>query len=102
MRPRSPQDGWRRSKSTDTVNKASTAATSYFNQTKPKNIVSSTLQFSPNSAQTAFTVTATSWVKTPFLGALDFIIKKNSQVQRAERLQRQLLQMHAVDHHVHG
>ena len=64
---------------TDIVNKASAAATSYFNQTKPKNIVSSTLQFSPNSAQTAFTVTATSWVKTPFLGALDFIIRKASE-----------------------
>ena len=60
----------------DIVNKASAAATSYFDQTKPKNIVSSTLQFSPNSAQTAFTVTATSWVKTPFLGSLDFIIRK--------------------------
>src|SRR4029453_216443 len=58
--------------SSDIVNKASAAATSYFDQTKPKNIVTSTLQFSPNSAQTAFTVTATSWVKTPFLGALDF------------------------------
>ena len=64
--------------SSDIVNKASAAATSYFDQTKPKNIVTSTLQFSPNSAQTAFTVTATSWVKTPFLGALDFIIKKDS------------------------
>src|SRR6476661_4565986 len=61
--------------STDIVNKASAAATAYFNQTKPKNIVSSTLQFSPNSAQTAFTVTATSWVKTPFLGSLDFIVR---------------------------
>jgi Flp pilus assembly protein TadG len=63
----------------DIVNKASAAATSYFDQTKPKNIVSSTLQFSPNSAQTAFTVTATSWVKTPFLGSLDFIIRKASE-----------------------
>ena len=63
----------------DTINKASAAATAYFNQTKPKNVVSSTLQFSPNSAETAFTVTATSWVRTPFLGALDFIIKKEAQ-----------------------
>ena len=64
---------------TDTLNKASAAATAFFNQAKPKNVVSSTLQFSPNSAETAFTVTATSWVRTPFLGALDFIIKKNAQ-----------------------
>ena len=63
----------------DTINKASAAATAYFNQAKPKNVVSSTLQFSPNSAETAFTVTATSWVRTPFLGALDFIIKKDAQ-----------------------
>ena len=65
--------------SSDIINKASAAATAYFNQSKPKNVVSSTLQFSPNSAETAFTVTATSWVRTPFLGALDFIIKKESQ-----------------------
>lgn len=65
--------------STDTINKASAAATAYFDQAKPKSVVSSTLQFSPNSAETAFTVTATSWVRTPFLGALDFIIKKESQ-----------------------
>jgi Flp pilus assembly protein TadG len=64
---------------TDTLNKASAAATAFFNQAKPKNVVSSTLQFSPNSAETAFTVTATSWVRTPFLGALDFIIKKDAQ-----------------------
>jgi Flp pilus assembly protein TadG len=63
----------------DIIGKASAAATAYFNQTKPKNVVSSTVQFSPNSAETAFTVTATSWVRTPFLGALDFIIKKDSQ-----------------------
>lgn len=64
---------------TDPINKASAAATAYFNQAKPRNVVSSTLQFSPNSAETAFTVTATSWVRTPFLGALDFIIKKDAQ-----------------------
>ena len=63
---------------TGVIDKASAAATAYFNQTKPKNIVSSALQFSPNSAQTAFTVTATSWVKTPFLGSLSFIINKPS------------------------
>lgn len=63
---------------TGIIDKASAAASAYFDQTKPKNIISSTLQFSPNSAQTAFTVTATSWVKTPFLGSLSFIIDKPS------------------------
>jgi hypothetical protein len=61
------------------IDKASAAATAYFDQAKPKNVASSTLQFSPNSTETAFTVTATSWVRTPFLGALDFVIKKQSQ-----------------------
>jgi Flp pilus assembly protein TadG len=61
------------------IDKASAAATAYFDQAKPKNVVSSALQFSPNSTDTAFTVTATTWVRTPFLGALDFIIKKQSQ-----------------------
>ena len=63
---------------TDIVNKASAAASAYFNQAKPKSVVSSTLQFSPNSASTEFTVTATSWVRTPFLGALKFLISKAS------------------------
>jgi Flp pilus assembly protein TadG len=61
------------------LDKASAAATAYFDQSKPKNVVSAALQFSPNSSDTAFTVTATTWVRTPFLGALDFIIKKQSQ-----------------------
>ena len=36
----------------DTVNKAAAAATAYFNQAKPTNVVNSTLQFSPNSLST--------------------------------------------------
>jgi Flp pilus assembly protein TadG len=51
---------------TDPVNQASAAATAYFNQSKPQDVVTSSLQFSANSSSTAFTVTATSWVKTPF------------------------------------
>ena len=58
----------------DIINKASSAANAYFNQTKPKNVISSTLAFSPNSASTQFTVTATSWVRTPFLGALNYLV----------------------------
>lgn len=57
----------------DTVNKASAAATAYFNQAKPTDVLSTTLEFSPNSTQTEFKVTATSWVKTPFLSALTFL-----------------------------
>ena len=60
----------------DTVNKASAAATAFFNQSKPKDVVSSVLQFSPNSANTQFTVTATSWVKTPFLSVLYSLFHK--------------------------
>ena len=55
---------------TNAVTAASAAATAYFNQAKPHDVVTSTLQFSPNSGNTAFTVTATSWVKTPFLSVL--------------------------------
>jgi len=57
---------------------ASAAATNYFNQAKPQGVVSTTLQFSPNSSNTAFTVTATSWVKTPFLSVLNSIVQKSS------------------------
>jgi Flp pilus assembly protein TadG len=56
--------------------KASAAATAYFDQAKPTNVVNSTLEFSPNAAETEFTVTATSWVKTPFLSALNILYRK--------------------------
>ena len=62
--------------STTPVTSASAAATNYFNQAKPQDVVSSALQFSPNSNNTAFTVTATSWVKTPFLSVLNSISPK--------------------------
>jgi Flp pilus assembly protein TadG len=65
--------------STDTINKASAAATAYFNQAKPTNVVTSAIQFSPNSAKTQFTVTATSWVRTPFLGVLNSWYHKGSE-----------------------
>jgi Flp pilus assembly protein TadG len=55
---------------TDTLNKASSAATAYFDKAKPASVVSSVLQFSPDAGLTQFTVTATSWVRTPFLGVL--------------------------------
>ena len=58
---------------TNKVTAASTAATAYFNQAKSKDVVSTTLQFSPNSNNTAFVVTATSWVKTPFLSVLKLL-----------------------------
>jgi len=56
--------------SSNPVATASAAATAYFNQAKPHDVVTSTLQFSPNSGNTAFTVTASSLVKTPLLSVL--------------------------------
>jgi Flp pilus assembly protein TadG len=53
-----------------TTEKTSAAATAYFNQAKPTGVVTSTLQFSPNAQLTEFKVTATSWIRTPFLGVL--------------------------------
>ena len=64
--------------SANAVTAASAAATAYFNQAKPQDVVSSALQFSPNSSNTAFTVTATSWVKTPFLSVLHSVAQKNA------------------------
>src|SRR6266480_4217826 len=40
--------------SSNPVATASAAATAYFNQAKPHDVVTSTLQFSPNSGNTAF------------------------------------------------
>ena len=51
MPPPSPPAGWPRSRRTDTLNKASAAATAYFDQAKPSGVVTSTLQFSPDAAQ---------------------------------------------------
>jgi Flp pilus assembly protein TadG len=64
--------------SSTAVTSASTAATAFFNQGKPQDVVSSTLQFSANSSNTAFTVTATSWVRTPFLSVLNSIAQKST------------------------
>jgi Flp pilus assembly protein TadG len=63
---------------TDTINKASAAATAYFNQTKPTGVVSTAMQFSPNAQATEFAVTATSWVRTPFLGVLYAVAGRSS------------------------
>lgn len=49
---------------------ASTAASNYWNTTAPKDVVSSTITFAADNTNTSFTLTATSWVQTPFLGAM--------------------------------
>src|SRR5262245_59880043 len=64
---------------TDTASKTATAASTYFNQTKPTGVVLSALQYSPNAQQTEFKVTATSWVRTPFLGILHGWFGKGSE-----------------------
>ena len=64
---------------TDTVNKALKAATAYFDQAKPSDVVTSSLVLATNSQQTEFTVTATSWVKTPFLSVLNILKYKGSE-----------------------
>ena len=63
----------------DVINKASAAASAYFDQSKPTNVVKSTIEFSPNAQNTQFTVTATSWVRTPFLGVLNSLYHQGSQ-----------------------
>jgi Flp pilus assembly protein TadG len=62
----------------DTLNKAGKAASAYFDQAKPTDVVETKIVFSPNAQQTAFTVTATSWVKTPFLSVLNLFSPKSS------------------------
>ncbi|HXE67873.1 MAG TPA: pilus assembly protein TadG-related protein [Hyphomicrobiaceae bacterium] len=63
----------------DTVVKASAAADAYFATAKPSNVVKSSLEFSPNSLNTEFKVTATSWVRTPFLGILNALKPRDSE-----------------------
>jgi Flp pilus assembly protein TadG len=61
----------------DTLNKASATASAYFDKAKPTGVVTSTLQFSPDAALTQFAVTATSWVRTPFLGVIHAWVHKS-------------------------
>jgi hypothetical protein len=61
------------------VTKASAAADAYFATAKPSNVVNSTLEFSPNTLNTEFKVTATSWVRTPFLGILNALNPRDSE-----------------------
>lgn len=58
---------------TDTLNKASKSASAYYDQAKPTDVLQTSIAFAPNTQQTEFTVTATSWVRTPFLSVLDLI-----------------------------
>jgi Flp pilus assembly protein TadG len=62
----------------DTLNKASKSASAYFDEIKPANVVLSKIDFSPNAQQTEFTVTATSWVRTPFLSVLKYIASQDA------------------------
>jgi Flp pilus assembly protein TadG len=64
---------------TNTVSKASAAASAYFDQAKPTDVVVTSIEFSPNSQQTEFAVTATSWVRTPFLSVLNLFSYKGSE-----------------------
>jgi len=55
----------------DMLNKASNSASAFYDQAKPTDVLQTSIAFAPNTQQTEFTVTATSWVKTPFLAVLD-------------------------------
>ena len=55
----------------DMLNKASQSASAFYDQAKPTDVLETKIAFSPNTLNTEFTVTATSWVKTPFLAVLD-------------------------------
>ncbi len=63
----------------DTLAKAFKTASAYFDQAKPSDVVVSTIAFAPNAQQTSFKVTATSWVRTPFMSVLNFLSYKNSE-----------------------
>ena len=63
----------------DTITKASQAASAYFDAIKPADVITSSIQFVPNAQQTAFDVTATSWISTPFLSVLNIFNYKGSE-----------------------
>lgn len=49
---------------------ATAAATAYWNASAPSGVVGSSLSFSVDSTQKNFTLTATTWVQTPFMSIL--------------------------------
>jgi Flp pilus assembly protein TadG len=61
----------------DVAAKTQSTATTYFNKAKPSAVVSSTLAFTTDAQNTEFQVTATSWVKTPFLAVLHMLGDKD-------------------------
>lgn len=63
---------------TDMINKASQAAGTFYDLAKPKDVLSSTLTFSPNDTQTEFTVSSNTWVRTPFLSVLDYLLPQHA------------------------
>jgi Flp pilus assembly protein TadG len=58
------------------ADKTRLAATAYFNQSKPSGVVDAAIQFATDAGSTEFTVTATSWVRSPFLGVLNILFDK--------------------------
>jgi Flp pilus assembly protein TadG len=58
---------------TDMLSKASKSASAFYDEAKPTDVVQTSIAFAPNALNTEFTVTATSWVKTPFLAVLDLL-----------------------------
>jgi Flp pilus assembly protein TadG len=58
---------------TNMLTKASAAASAYYDQAKPTDVVKTSIAFAPNSQNTEFTVTASSWVRTPFLSVLKWV-----------------------------
>ena len=71
----------------DTLNKASKSASAYYDQAKPTDVLQTSIAFAPNTQQTEFTVTATSWVRTPFLSVLDLYRARCAGKRRTSGLQ---------------
>lgn len=63
----------------DMLNKASQSASAFYDQAKPTDVLETKIAFAPNALNTEFTVTATSWVKTPFLAVLDLFGHRASE-----------------------
>lgn len=59
---------------------ATSAATTYYNTLKPLDVVGSTIALAANGTNTEFTLTATSWVSTPFLSTLAKMFPKGKAV----------------------
>ena len=102
MRPRWRRAAWPRSRRSTPLNKASTAAIAYFDQSKPERCGHSTHRSSrPTRSKPNSRSRRPPGCRTPFLGVLNILAPQGLGSRRAGRLPGQLLRLRQGGDHRH-